>query len=44
MGLIPKEPPSEEELAARGIGGDKAADENEAPVKRKRGRPPKKKD
>ena len=64
MGLIPKEPPSAEELARRGIGVKKVRarnedgtlkaddpstpDVNEAweekPVKKKRGRPPKKKD
>jgi len=64
MGLIPKEEPSAEELAARGIGVKKVRarnsdgtlkaddpstpDVNEAweekPVKKKRGRPKKKKD
>ena len=64
MGLIPKEPPSAEELARRGIGVKKVRarnsdgtlkaddpstpDVNEAweekPVKKKRGRPKKKKD
>lgn len=64
MGLIPKEEPSAEELAARGIGVEKVRarnsdgtlkaddpstpDVNEAweekPVKKKRGRPKKKKD
>ena len=64
MGLIPKEPPSAEELARRGIGVKKVRarnsdgtlkaddpstpDVNEAweekPVKKKRGRPAKKKD
>lgn len=47
------QPPSEEELARRGIGVKKAEDPStpevsdaweETPVKKKRGRPPKKKD
>jgi len=49
MGLIPKDPPSAEELARRNVGvkakaEDKAKASEEKPVAKKRGRPPKKKD
>ena len=47
MGLIPKEPPSKEELARRGIGvkaEKKVKASEEKPAPKKRGRPPKKKE